>query len=92
MRKTVFLSSTGADLSAWRAQVIEDARGYDWFLLDAMEEWSTRDESAIPFCRARVQVGARVCRLDRNPSRLGAERRQQAALYHRDGIRLGKRC
>jgi len=27
MRKTVFLSSTGKDLSAWRAQVIEDLRG-----------------------------------------------------------------
>ncbi len=54
MRKTVFLSSTGTDLSAWRAQVIEDLRGHDWFRLDAMEEWGARSRPPVHLCRDRV--------------------------------------
>ena len=54
MRKTVFLSSTGKDLSAWRAQVIEDLRGHDWFRLDAMEEWGARSRPPLHLCRERV--------------------------------------
>ena len=53
-RKTVFLSSTGADLSAWRAQIIEDLRGHDWFRLDAMEEWGARSRPPMHLCRERV--------------------------------------
>ncbi len=51
---SVFLSSTGADLSAYRAQLIEDLRGHDWFRLDAMEEWSARSRPPIRLCRERV--------------------------------------
>ena len=51
MRKTVFLSSTGTDLGAYRAQIIEDARGHDWFILDAMEEFGARSAPPIAFCR-----------------------------------------
>jgi hypothetical protein len=47
MRKTVFLSSTGADLSAYRAQVIEDLRGHDWFRLDAMEDGRPRARAPL---------------------------------------------
>jgi len=54
MRKTVFLSSTGKDLAAWRAQVIEDLRGHDWFRLDAMEEWGARSRPPLHLCRERV--------------------------------------
>ncbi len=54
MRKTVFLSSTGADLSAHRAQLIEDLRGHDWFRLDAMEEWGARSRPPMHLCRERV--------------------------------------
>ncbi len=54
MRKTVFLSSTGKDLADWRAQIITDARGYDWFRLDAMEEWGARSHPPIELCRRRV--------------------------------------
>jgi tetratricopeptide (TPR) repeat protein len=55
MRKTVFLSSTGADLGPYRAQLIEDARGHDWFRLDAMEEFGARSALPIDFCRRRVE-------------------------------------
>ncbi len=55
MRKTVFLSSTGADLSDYRRCIIEQSRGYDWFHLDYMEDWGARNDSAIPFCRTRVE-------------------------------------
>ena len=54
MRKTVFLSSTGKDLAAWRAQVIEDLRGHDWFRLDAMKEWGARSRPPLHLCRERV--------------------------------------
>ncbi len=57
MRKTVFLSSTGADLGPYRAQVIEDARGHDWFRLDAMEDFGARSAPPIEFCRRRVEEG-----------------------------------
>lgn len=51
MRKTVFLSST-ADLSCHRAQIIADARGHDWFRLDAkltaaQKEWIALFEAAL---------------------------------------------
>jgi tetratricopeptide (TPR) repeat protein len=55
MRKTAFLSSTGADLGPYRRQLIEDARGHDWFRLDAMEEFRARSASPIEFCRRRVE-------------------------------------
>jgi hypothetical protein len=54
MRKTVFLSSTGNDLSDWRTQVIADARGYDLFRLNAMEEWGARSKPPLELCRNRV--------------------------------------
>ena len=55
MRKTVFLSSTSADLGPFRAQIVEDARGYDWFRIDAMEEFGARSAPPIAFCRRRVE-------------------------------------
>ena len=55
MRKTVFLSSTGADLGPYRTQLIEDARGHDWFRLDAMEEFGARSAPPIEFCRRRAE-------------------------------------
>ncbi len=54
MRKTVFLSSTGADLRDHRAQIIADARGHDWFRLDAMEDGGARSKPPLKLCRDRV--------------------------------------
>ncbi len=53
-RKVVFLSSTGADLAAFRRQLIADARGHDWFILDAMEDWGARSRPPLHLCRQKV--------------------------------------
>ena len=61
MRKAVFLSSTGKDLSAYRAQVIEDLRGHDWFRLDAIKEWGgARGRPCI--CAAKGLLGGYLSR------------------------------
>jgi tetratricopeptide (TPR) repeat protein len=54
MRKTVFLSSTGADLGAYRTQLIEDAAGFDGFRIDFMEEWGARSRPPLALCRDKV--------------------------------------
>ncbi len=54
MRKTVFLSSTGADLGPYRAQIIEDAPGHDLFRIDFMEEWGARSRPPLALCRDKV--------------------------------------
>jgi Domain of unknown function (DUF4062)/NACHT domain len=52
--RTVFLSSTGRDLSAHRASAYSAVEGLDGFHCVRMEDFGARDWAADEFCRAKV--------------------------------------
>jgi hypothetical protein len=52
--RTVFLSSTGRDLTAYREAAYRTIEGLDGYHCVRMEDFGARDWAADEFCRAKV--------------------------------------